>query len=153
MTRTLWIAVLLIICLPLVGWLAVYGHAWRQNQLRIADAQPAFDPVLPLRAELLSNPCGTRFCCYWLRFPGDSHLSDDNVAQIESLNKLPAENELSLIVETLAITDESLRVLMSLRTVDFLDLTKSGVSDDGLERLSAGLPDTVVAHRQTGQNE
>ncbi|MHB8974251.1 MAG: hypothetical protein ACYC3X_28525 [Pirellulaceae bacterium] len=130
MTRTLWIAVLLVICLPRVGWLAVYGYAWRQEQLRIADAQPAFDPVLPLRAELLSNPCGTRFCCDWLRFPGDSLLSDGNVAQIESLNKLPAENELSLTVETPAITDDSLRVLLSLRTVDYLDLAKSGVSKE-----------------------
>lgn len=144
-TRTFWIAVLLVICLPLVGWLAVYGYVLRQEQLRIADAQPVFDPVLPLRAELLSNPCASRFCCYWLRFPSDSFLNDDNVAQLESLNKLAAENELSLVVETRAVTDKSLRVLMSLRTVDYLDLTKSGVSDDGLEQLSAGLPDTVVA--------
>jgi hypothetical protein len=85
-TRTLWIAVLLLICLPLVGWLAVYGYAWRQDRLRIADAPPAFEPVLPLRAELLANPCGRRVCCYWLRFTGDLLLSDDNVAQIESLN-------------------------------------------------------------------
>ena len=149
--RTVLIAALLAICLPLAGWLGIYGYAWRQNQLRIADAQPAFGPILPLRAELLSNPCGRRYCCYYLRFPPDTLLSDDNIAQLESLTKLPNENELSLTIEAPTITDASLQVLMSLRTVDYLDLTKSSVSDDGLMKLSATLPDTKVAHRESGQ--
>jgi hypothetical protein len=149
--RIVLIAALLAICLPLAGWLGIYGYAWRQRQLRIADAQPAFGPILPLRAELFSNPCGRRYCCYYLRFPPDTRLSDNNVAQLESLRKLPTENELSLTIETPMITDASLHVLMSLRTVDYFDLTKSSVSDNGLMQLSAALPNTKVFRRESGR--
>jgi hypothetical protein len=143
------LAALLAIFLPLGVWLAVYGYAWRQDRLRMADAKPAFEPVLPLRAELLSNPCGTRYCSYYLRFPSNSLLTDDNVEQIQSLSKLPSENDLNLIVETSSITDASLGVLMSLRTIDYLDLTKTSVSNDGLEQLSAALPDAFIQRRET----
>jgi hypothetical protein len=144
---------LLAICIPAAGWLGLYGYAWRQNRLRIADARPAFDPVLPPRVELLSTPCGTRYCSYYLRFPCDSLPSDANVGQITSLTKLPAENCLTLVIETPAITDDSLGVLKSLRNVDFLDLTKSNVSDDSLEQLAAALPDVFVIRRKSDQSE
>jgi len=146
--RTLLLTALLAICLPLGLWGAVYGYFWRQNQLRIADAKPAVEPVLPLRAELLSNPCGTRYCSYHLRFPFDSLLGDDNVEELKSLLRLPSENDLFLIVETPSITDASLGVLMSLRTVDYYDLTKTSVSNDGLEQLSAAHPDAFVERRK-----
>jgi len=148
--RTLLLGVLLAVGVPLGVWLGVWGYAWRQEQLRIADAQPAFDPVLPLRAELLSNPCGARYCSYYLRFPPDSRLCDENAEALRSLLELPSRNDLNLTIETPSITDASLGVLMSLRTIDYFDLRQTSVSNDGLERLSAAHPKAVVERRAEG---
>tara|TARA_R110002049_G_scaffold27283_1_gene93846 strand:- start:1759 stop:2214 length:456 start_codon:yes stop_codon:yes gene_type:complete len=110
--------------------------------------EAVFMPFRELRADFLHNGFGV----YILEFHDYSLLNDDNATRLLLLNEMPAKYELSLMIETEAVTDSSIDVLSQLQTVDYLYVEKSGLSSDGIMRLQSLLPDGTVAeyYRQSG---
>ena len=126
------------------------GYTWCEvnDQLRIRDAEPAFRPIESLGCTILSNPHCSRYCSYMVIFPQESLLSNNNVSTLSSLNKLPAENYLDIVIETNQLTDDAISQLIAIQTIDILEVTKSGISDAGIEHLAKELPQTQVNRRK-----
>ncbi len=117
--------------------------------LRFRDADPAFSPLLPLRVGILSNPCGlNRYCNFIVEFPPDTKLSDENTAELVCLGKLPDQYRLDLFIRTQAVTDSSLPQLKTIRRLDGLDVTESGISDAGIAELHRAFPTAYVMQRK-----
>src|SRR5688500_2496412 len=117
------------------------------EQQRFNHADPAFRPLLSLNCHIWSQPVAFhRYCRYVLEFPPESGLSDDNVIQLQFLNHLPRENQLEVIILT-RLTDRSLPRLKAINTLDLLDVTRTEISDDGINALKAAFPDVNVPAR------
>lgn len=136
------------IAFPAIIGLGIWSYCQYQEQLRVRDADSAFKPLASLAPIVLSQPCGTRYCRYVLELPAQSGLNDDNAAVLQSLNSLPTPNTLDVTISTERITDASLPVLASLRSVDLLDVTKSGVTDQGISKLQTAMPNVVIPTRK-----
>jgi hypothetical protein len=116
--------------------------------LRFQDADPALSPLLPLRVEILSNPCGfNRYCNFIVEFPPDTKLSDENTAELVCLGKLPDQYRLDLFIRTQAVTDLSLPQLKKIRRLDGLDVTESAISNAGIAELRGAFPKASVIDR------
>jgi hypothetical protein len=127
-----------------------FGSVAVIERQRVADAEPAFAPIEHLRPHIFSQPVAFyRSCRYVVDFPPDSDLSDENVAILTSLNRLPSANILDVTIRTRAITDASIPVLETLETADLLDVTESGISDTGIESLRVKLAGHIVSRRST----
>ena len=137
-----------LVAMPALTFLGLYGYGCYQDALRIQDAAPAFDPLEQLNPVLLSQPVfGSRYCRYVLDFPADSLLTDDNAGLLKSLNLLPQENTLDVTVRTERITDASVRIFASLRSVDLLDVTETAITEDGIAQLQGLMPSAMVSAR------
>jgi hypothetical protein len=136
---------LLVLVVPIVG--IFVGGNWVERQ-RIADADPAFRPLIPLHCEINDSPGPFgRYCLYVVQFTPKSKLTYGNVSTLESLNLLPPKNTLCVYMTTPEIDDSALTVLKSLRTVDSLDVTGTRISDDGIQQLKEALPECDVVTR------
>jgi hypothetical protein len=103
---------------------------------REAAALIAFEPLEHLRPEILHNGFGH----FHIEFHPQSKLTDDNVAELLSLNKLPADYDLTLWLMTPKITDASMPVLLQLTTTDTIVIEGAGLTPDGIARLAAAKP-------------
>jgi hypothetical protein len=141
---------LLVVLAGLVVAAAISPFVWCsiQERRRVADAQEVFPRIEPLGCQILSNPCGGRYCSYIVEFPPETRLSDDNAAGLKTLNDLPVENDLSVIVNTSAITDNALPHLKALATLDTLDVTRTRITEEGIEALAQALPGCTVLRRK-----
>ena len=111
-------------------------------------------PLEQLEPVLLSQPFGSRYCRYVLDFPPESRLTDENADLLKSLNFLPQKNTLDVTVRTERLTDSSVPILGSLRSIDLLDVTETAISDDGIARLQSLMPSALVpARRSTGSTQ
>jgi hypothetical protein len=142
------ILALAVLGIPIAGLAGLFGTAAYIEAQRVRDADPAFRPLLALGPCILSNPFGlNRYCCYLVEFTPDSGLTDANIAELDCLNQLPEENELTLTIATPRVTDASLSRLKAIRTLDYLDVTQSAITDDGVEELRQALPSVTVLRR------
>ncbi len=143
-----WIAIALgLLALLILPYAGLMGYVGYQERLRIQDAIPAFEPIEKLQPEFFSQPFGQRYCRYLIDFRAESLLSDANVDMLQSLNKLPEQNTLDISIRTARITDASLPVLASLRTLDSLDVTETALTDAGIEKLQSMLPTATIPSR------
>jgi hypothetical protein len=101
-----------------------------------------FMPFEELRADFLHNGFGV----FILEFHDHSLLSDENVERLLLLNDMPPKYELTVMLETQNITDESIETLGKLKSVDSLFVDKSGMTDEGVARLELLLPENTIAH-------
>lgn len=126
-----------------------FGAMWYIERLRDKDAAPAFRPLVPLGVSVLSNPVAFhRYCIYYAEFPSGASLCDTNICKLVSLNELPEQNELNLVIRTPRVTDASLPHLKAIRKIDFLDVTESSISDAGIEELRKAFPNSTVVERR-----
>jgi len=132
------------VLLPVVG---MYGCMALNVHLRIRDAEPAFQPIMSLGCQIYSQPTVSRYCRYVVIFPEGTLLSDDNVQELAPLNRLPVENSLDIVVETENITDQAIDSIASIKTIDFLEVKDSSITDDGIQELKRKMPDTFVNSR------
>lgn len=115
------------------------------NHLRTTDAEKAFRPIQHLGCTVYSLPAPLhRYCFYAVEFPPESRLSDANVTELASLNKLPAQNQLHVVIRTSAITDYAVPYLKEITNIDELYFEGAAVSNDGIEELRRTLPHTVI---------
>jgi hypothetical protein len=127
-----------------------YSCMHLKERQRINDADPAFRPLLHLRCQVWSQPIAFhRYCRYVVEFPPDCDLSDATVAELRSLNRLPAENTLDVTIHTRTITDEALPHLKAIDTFDLLDVTGTSISDAGIQQLRKTRPDAIVPTRNS----
>lgn len=101
-----------------------------------------FMPFAELRADFLQNGFGV----FYLEFNDSSLLTDENVERLLLLNEMPQKYELTLMLDTPRITDESIDTLAKLRTVDRLVVGKSGMTTEGVSKLESLLPAGIVSH-------
>ena len=107
---------------------------------RDADSKLAFEPLGHLRPIVLDNGFGV----YHVEFDSYSTLADDNVHEVLTLNRLPAEYDLTLWLKTPAITDASIPVLSQLLTTDTIVLDGAGLTVEGIARLSSANPRLLI---------
>jgi len=139
-----------VVLLVVIGFAVFHGALVFIQRRRVADATAAFAPIEPLGVYILSQPIAFhRHCRYVVEFPEASRLSDDNVTELSCLNALPQENYLELWIATPGLTDRSLPVLKSIETFDVLDVTRTSISDSGIEELRQAFPDCIVPERNT----
>lgn len=146
-----WLAVLIagIIAAIFLSVIIFFGLMQRVEHQRVADADPAFRPLLQLRPVILSQPIAFyRHCRYVVDFPPESQLSDENIAILESLNRLPHRNVLDVTIRTPNVTDASIHMLERLESVDLLSVDESAISHVGEERLRTALKDRFVSSRK-----
>ena len=101
----------------------------------------AIHPLEQLRPEYLHNGFGV----YILTFNETSQLRDANATELLTLNRLPSKYDLTLTIATPEITDASVDVLASFKTVDKLHVERSSLSRDAIRRLSRELPAGVLS--------
>jgi hypothetical protein len=146
-----WLIGLAIIALLVA--IAIGVAFWRAESIerhRVADATLAFKPLeKALGCEILSSPTPfNRYCNYIVMFPPGSLLSDDNVKKLQSLTLLPKDNWLEVEISTLNITDAAIPILSELSNLKSLDVTKSAITDEGIEHLQQALAHTQVIKRK-----
>lgn len=140
------------ICLGVVvaPFAGLFGVVWYVERQRVRDAAPAFLPLAPLGVSILSNPIPFhRYCIYYVEFPAACGLCDTNTSDLVSLNELPRQNELDLVIRTPRVTDKSLPCLEAVRKIDLLDVTESAISDEGVARLRKAFPNASVVERKS----
>ena len=103
---------------------------------RDADSKRAFLPLTNMRPIVLDN----RFGVYHVEFDGDSTLSDANVLELLTLNRLPDEYDLTLWLKTSNITDASIPVLSQLKTTDTIVMEDTGITEQGIAQLASNNP-------------
>ena len=150
MRKRAWIVVAIVggglgIIALMVALLIGYFHL--QERQRIADADKAFRPILHLGCRILSQPYGSRYCRYVLEFPPESQLSDENIAELESLNLLPQKNTLVVVIRTHQVTDKALPSLQAIKKFDLLVVIETAISDGGIEKLRKTFPDCDIPKR------
>ncbi|HEY2411722.1 MAG TPA: hypothetical protein VGI40_05745 [Pirellulaceae bacterium] len=148
MTKTILVLLITPVILVVLAFAAVFGTIAYNSHMRVRDATPAFEPLARLGCEFLSQPYGGRHCYYIATFGPNCSLSDSNVAELLSLNKLPSRNELDVEIKTTAVTDASVVELKRITTMDALDVTQSSITDDGIEDLRMALPGCMVVTRE-----
>jgi hypothetical protein len=146
--RTIIFVVLVGVALVAMPIVSIYGLAFWNDHLRVRDAEPAFRPIESLGCHILSQPYGSRYCRYLVTFPPETLLSDSNAATLSSLNKLPKGNTLDVEIPSDRVTDASIPHVAAIETVDTLDVTESGISNDGIEQLKKRMPATYVLERR-----
>lgn len=148
--KTYWIASALIVATIACAGAGFFGLQSWVDRLRVRDATPAFEPLTPLNCEILSQPIAfRRHCRYLIEFSSDSSLDDSNAMTLECLNHLPVGNELDVVISTAQVTDAAIPALLLVGSIDILDVTRSGISDAGIERLQQGLSHTEVLKRKS----
>lgn len=145
MKRRLIIGLLFVAFFGVAIWLSVAIPFFMAFRERGEHELNAIYPLEHLRPEYLHNGFGV----YILTFNEASDLRDENASELLTLNRLPSKYDLTLIIETPEITDASIDVLSSLRTVDKLLLQGSALSPDGIDRISLDLPAGVLSVRET----
>ena len=146
--RVITIVGLVVLVSILVG-AAFSGTMHYIERQRIADATPAFRPLERLGVLILSQPIAFhRYCRYVLEFGDGADISDDNIEELTSLNSLPPQNTLDVVIKSPDVTDQSLPVLLSLATVDVLDVTATSISDAGISQLRERFPERIVPERK-----
>ncbi len=110
---------------------------------RDADAKIAFEPLLELRPTIYDNAFGV----YVVEFGDASALSDSTAHKLLSLNKLPAEYDLTLVLKTGALSDKSIPTLSRLKTTDTIVLDGTALTESGIAALFQSLPDGTLSHR------
>lgn len=134
--RKIIVAFVLLCGLPLVGWLAALYPLFSAMAERDRVENDVFMPFADLHADFLHNGFGV----YILEFRDHSLLSDTNVGRLLLLNEMPPAYELTLLIDTDAVSDESIDTLAELTTVDYLIVGDSVLSPDGFAELSERLP-------------
>lgn len=144
-----WLILIVLVGLVSVPPLLLGGAAvWIENR-RVHDAKPALAPLIPLKCLIGSSPVPfVRNCTYKVYFEEDTELSDANIAELLSLNHLPAENNLTVHIRTKNVTDKSMPVLKSLTKLDALIVLDSGISDDGIRELREAFPGLDIPQRK-----
>ncbi|MFG0261466.1 MAG: hypothetical protein ACF788_03660 [Novipirellula sp. JB048] len=131
-----------------LGVFAVLLHRALQpfaERARHADA--AFTPLTDLRIGSLENGFGVYYLCF-----GDTCLlNDDNIDRIKTINRLPLQYDLTVEIGTKAVTDRSIPVIADLKSIDYLIVGESGISDVGLQRLADRMPGTTVQQRNSSR--
>lgn len=126
-----------VVCgLLLAGWLAAqypFLAAMRECS-RVKD--DVFMPFAELQVDFTHNGFGV----FILEFRDHSLLSDSNVGELLLLNEMPTKYELFLLIDTDAVTDESIDTLATLTTVDYFIVGDSVLSPDGFATLGERLP-------------
>lgn len=110
---------------------------------RDADAKIAFEPLLELRPVIFDNTFGV----YVIEFGSASALSDLTAHKLMSLNKLPSGYDLTLILRTGAVTDQSISTLSRMNTTDTIVLDGAGLTDAGIAALEQSLPGVTLSRR------
>ena len=132
-----------------------YGGMHLIEWQRVRDAESAFRPILHLGCHISSQPIAFhRYCRYIVKFPPESRLTDANAAQLRSLNRLPSENTLDVVIQSPQVTDQSLSHLKTMHPFgrfDALDVTQSAISDAGINELRKTFPTAIIVTR-TGTN-
>ena len=150
MRRLAIVAIAVLVLLLVVGPAVFYGTLGFIERRRVADAEAAFAPIEHLGMRVLSQPIAFhRYCHYVVEFTENSRLSDDNVSERSSLKALPPQNDLDLRIATPNLTDRSLPALESIETLDGLDVTRTSISDRGIEELRRSLPHCLVVERKS----
>ena len=120
---------------------------------RVSDAESAFRPILHLGCHISSQPIAFhRYCRYIVEFPPESRLTDANAAQLRSLNQLPSENTLDVVIQSPQVTDQSLLHLKAMHPFgrfDALDVMKSSITDAGIDELCRTFPTAIIVTRNT----
>jgi len=139
----------LVVLVPILAVAAFSGTMHYIERQRIADAILAFRPIERPGVLILSQPIAFhRYCRYVLEFGHDADISDDNIDELTSLNSLPPQNTLDVVIKSPDVTDKSLPVLLSLATVDVLDVTATSISDAGISQLREGSSKCIVPERK-----
>ena len=133
-------ALLMIGGAALIGFLALlipfaYGVAKRN-----ADSKAAFEPLTHLQPLVFESGFGS----YYITFDSQSSLSDENIRELLSLNRLSDEYHLTVWINTRAVTDSSVAVLAQLNTTDSIVLSDSGLTEEGIEQLAAMNPKLTI---------
>lgn len=136
------IFVLVVLLLAGAAGYAIWVQVMAPFAKRDADARIAFEPLEDLRPVFLHNGFGV----YDVQFYPQSKLTDDNVAELLSLNKLPAKYDLSLWLLTPAITDASVPVLAQLTTTDTIVIERAGLTKEGITRLAKANPNLLLVN-------
>ena len=126
--------------LLLAGWLAAMYPIFAAMNERNRVEDEVFMPFAELQADFLHNGFGV----FILEFRDHSLLSDSNIGKLLLLNEMPPEYELTLLIDTDAVTDASIDILASLTTVDYFIVGDSVLSPDGFATLNDRLPPRTV---------
>lgn len=142
--------VVLLVLVVLTPILAMVRFGVLIDRQRARDASAAFAPVEALGGVVrLHTVPFEKFGHYVVEFSPDAKLTDDNISQLVSLNTLPAKNTLDIVIQTTNVTDQAIPRLKAIETIDGLDVTKSSISDRGIDELRQALPETIVKERGT----
>ncbi len=107
---------------------------------RDADSKHAFELLSHLQPIVLDN----KFGVYHIEFDSHSTLTDDNIVELLTLNRLPAEYDLTLWLRTPDITDASIPVLSQLLTTDTIVVDGARLTEQGIARLSSANPRLLI---------
>ena len=147
--RKISLSIIAISLVAFFGWVAILIPVLNHMKQHDANAQLAFEPIAPLQPQILDNAFGV----YVVIFNKDSLLNDTNVANVLSLNRIPRECDLTIIVATPAITDSAIPILANLTTTDTLVVEKSGLTESGVNELSAMLPKGILRKRNSRMSD
>lgn len=105
----------------------------------------AFRDLESIRCEIYSQPMPfARHCSYTVVCSAGSRLADANAERLKSLNRLSENDVVHLVISTSKVTDDSLGLLISLKTVDVLDVRDSKISEAGKHVLEQELSGVEV---------
>lgn len=133
-------ALLMIGGAALIGFLALFLPFAYGVAKRNAHSKAAFEPLTHLRPLVFESGFGS----YYITFDSQSSLSDENIRDLLSLNRLSDEYHLTVWINTRAVTDSSVAVLAQLNTTDALVLADSGLTEEGIERLAEMNPKLTI---------
>ena len=124
-----------------IAWRTFVTPLIRQAQVRERNIESAIEPLVDLKLGHLHNGFGV----HSVEFGTWSELKDDNIARLSTLDHFPLEFELTLIISTKEVTDESIDLLAELTRVDSLHVGDSGLTNSGIKDLRAKFPNSVYA--------
>ncbi len=140
-SHTFMLLAALITGLAVIAYLAILDVTFTIGVAkRDAESKHAFEPLRHLQPIVLDNKFGT----YHVEFDSHSRLTDDNVVELLTLNRLPAEYDLTLWLKTPAITDASIPVLSQLLTTDTIVIDGARLTEQGIARLSSANPRLLI---------
>lgn len=142
--RIVLVAVVLVMAGVVVGCLSFLTLASLAERKR--DADRAFGPLRDLRPAVWDNAFGV----YVIEFGPASLLADNNVSRLLQLNQLPSKYELTLVLETIRITDAAIPTLAQLTSVDWMIVQDSAMTEAGIKQLVSLLQETGVRARHAG---
>ncbi|EKK00914.1 hypothetical protein RBSH_03768 [Rhodopirellula baltica SH28] len=127
---------MLVCALLFAVWLAALYPFLAAMQERNRVQDEVFMPFADLQADFLHNGFGV----FILEFHKHSLLSDTNANELLLLNQMPPKYELTLVIDTNAITDASIDTFANLTTVDYLIVGDTVLSAEGFANLEQQLP-------------